>query len=186
MSKTNTQELYVMPMSIYNNSTFSPSVVWHRCGGKLPGHCNSSISVSSISLHESTHLSTCLLWQSSWQTASSSDVNHINILEYTVHFRAYTALRNQGATNTEWMIHTDIDTVISHVGTFSWSMWGSLRCAPVIAKFKDYVQEIHLFKYHLLPWLTEFWSSSHNGVEHSSLTQQSISNMYSCSEHAGT
>ena len=130
----------VMSMSIYNNSTFSPSVVWHRCGGKLPGHYNSTVSVSSISLHVTEHLSTCLLEQSSWQTTSSSDpgysgvltithVNHINILEYTVHFRAYTDLRNQGVTNTGWMIHT----IISCGGMLS-----------VIAKFKDYMKFIHV------------------------------------------
>ena len=52
-----------------NSSTVSPSVISHKCDGKLPGHYNSTVSVGSISLyHVSAHLTTCLCEQSSWQT----------------------------------------------------------------------------------------------------------------------
>ena len=48
--------------------------VSHRRNGKLPGQHSSTISVGSIRLyHVSAHLPTCLCWQSSQQTVSSSD-----------------------------------------------------------------------------------------------------------------
>ena len=109
----------VVFMSIWtsqNSSTVSSLVAFDshcRHVGKLPGSYSSTVSVGWIRLyHVSVHSPTCLHRLSSRQTRvapvvlavqSSAVVNHtrehVDIPEYTEHFRVYTDFGNQGATN---------------------------------------------------------------------------------------
>ena len=103
----------VAPMSILtsqNNSTVSSSVVFdsHRRVGRLPGsysqlHCLSRLNPFIPCVCAFIYLSSSIIFTEDTSSSSHAVVNHarahVNIPEYTEHFRMYTDLGNQGATN---------------------------------------------------------------------------------------
>ena len=62
---------------------------------------------------------------------------HVNIPEYMEHFKMYTDLGNQGATNAGENVIYIMHTYIG--GLLSQSMWGSLRLTPIIVHTHMYI-----------------------------------------------
>ena len=148
----------VVPLLIWmsrNKTTVSPSVVSdsHRWVGKLPGSNSSALSVGWIRLYHvpARHSPTCLCQQSSQQTMSRSRLHSSLLFSGRVHAVAnhtsephrYLDYRSKWSiSECTWISGTSVqqkrvnDTYIhthnySTCGLLSWSMWGSLRLAPI-------------------------------------------------------
>ena len=116
MNVTKQQYNQLISGMVSDSPALSPSVVLETHServGKLLDSYSFTVSVGWINLYYvSVHSPTCLWIVDNFHgrrvvLAVNHAHRHVSIPEYTEHFRAYTDLRNKGATNVgQWYIHT--------------------------------------------------------------------------------